>query len=395
MRGYHTRRMRIPLLSLVLISSLSYLACNDGSAIDSDDQTDVSALSCNDALIEAAIDIKSRYPTWGDAKAATTTSGSQYKEAHSKKELEGFGVTLVTMTGIANVQNWTGDLNDPSLLFFEKDTSLSRQDWPLIGFGYHHEWEDSAPSMGSCVRPTPDCTSSADFAENFIIHEAGYHVHGFEVADTGDLRSGRGIVDSEGCNRIDKDDLKDTLFAGHGIGAKHGRSWTMHIFYAPGTDLPIITTEDPWNRDGGDGWEHEVASGAFYEQGECCSTPPPTKLSTSPGVGSSINLLDSEINAISIPSDTDLASFRADPDTTGSRITMLGWRSPTEQLGLLPDDEVLRVLTFGATFTNRVIDNGLSFAAALQDIQDLVPGDLFYIQIRRDGVTQYLAFWNL
>lgn len=382
------------LAPLGLACSVALIACNDGTAIDSSDSTDVSSLACNDALIEAAIDIRSRYPTWGDAKSGTSLSGSQYKKAHTTKELEGFGVTLVTMTGVASVQDWTEDINDPSLLFFEKDESLDRDDWPLFGFGYHHEWEDS-PVMGACTRPSPDCTSSSDFAENFSIHEAGYHHNGFEIADNGDLRSGRGTVDADGCNLIDKDDLRSSISSGHGASAKHGRAWTMHVFYAPGTDLPIISTVDPWDRDGGDGWEFSVDSDAFFAQGDCCSTAPPAQLATSEGSGTSIELLDSEVNAISTPSDTDRMTFRAEDSSTGSRITMLSWRSPLEQMGLLPNDLVERVITFGSLNSSIAITDGLQFLSAFNNIQDLVPGDIFWIRIERDGARKYLAYWNL
>ncbi len=322
-------------------------------------------------------------------------TGSQYKKAHSLKELNGFGVTLVTMTGVANVQDWTGDVNDPSLLFFEKDESLARDDWPLIGFGYHHEWEDSSPSMGRCTRPTPDCVGGDDFAQNFILHEAGYHINGFIVAENSDLRSGRGSVDSLGCNLIDEDDMKGAVWAGHGVGAKHGRAWTMHVFFAPETDLPMIATVDPWDRDGGDGWEFTVDSDAFYAQGDCsCSTEPAAQINTCPGDSGTTGVLNSEIDAIEIGSNTDSVPLRADTLSTGSLLTMLSWRSPLEQMGFRTDDEIQIVTTFGATWESVTVTNGLQFAAAWQNVQDLSVGQFFAIRYVRDGVSTWQWFQN-
>ena len=111
--------MRQQSACVLLVGVAALAGCNDGEAIDSSDSTNVSNLDCHDGLIEAAHDIKERYPDFHTAKSAHSLSGFDYREAHSKKELKGAGVTLVTMTGVANVRDWTGNLNDPSLLFFE------------------------------------------------------------------------------------------------------------------------------------------------------------------------------------------------------------------------------------------------------------------------------------
>ena len=213
--------------SLVTVAAtLALTACNTGNPRDASSRTDVSGLDCHDGLIEAAHDIAARYPNVRTAKSALSLSGFDYREAHSKKELEGAGYTLVTMTGIANVRDWTGNLNDPSLLFFEK-TNAASGDWQLIGFGYHREWDDD-DQMGGCVRPTASCLNADEFEAQFLVHEAGYHVNGFTVARQQDLR--RGTLDAEGCNLIDHNDLQDTLWAIGEIGAKHGRAWTMHVW---------------------------------------------------------------------------------------------------------------------------------------------------------------------
>ncbi len=64
-------------------------------------------------------------------------------------------------------------------------------------------------------------------------------------------------------------------------------------------------------------------------------------------------------------------------------------------MGLLPNDLVERVITFGSLNSSIAITDGLQFLSAFNNVQDLVPGDIFWIRIERDGERTYLAYWNL
>ena len=384
-------RIKRNIMGIGVMLALSFTGCNDGDTVDNRDDTDVSGMQCNDALIEAAQDIFERYPTWRAAKRGESLEGVQYKEAHTEKELEGNGVTLVTISGVTNVRDWEGNLNSPSLLFFEKDPSLNKDDWPLIGFGYHTEWEDST-GMGRCNRPSADCVGSNGFEKNFIIHEAGYHHHGFEPAQTSNLKSGRGTIDSAGCNLIDKDDVKTKAFR-----AKHGRAWTMHVFLHPETKAPIITTTDPWERDGGNGWEYSVAAGSFYEQGDCSCSGGFVEPLEVIEVSSFYALVDEDdlanINNYSSSVERDIRVF---PNANAEhRITMLSWLNPLEQLGILPEENIIGINFVQAPADFITINNSTSLNQALARIRALEAGDQFSIRIRRNANVfskNYLVF---
>ncbi len=390
-----TRSRFLVLASLAVAAG----ACNSGAPIDSSETTDTSSMSCEGGLIEAAHDVADRYPNWGAALHDHPRSGVTYHPSHSRKELSGFGVTLVTMgapiSPTSQDKPWTGDLNDPSLLFFEK-TDAPEDEWPLIGFGYHHSWDDDE-GMGGCVRPEPDCDNPDELARHFIVHEAGYHVHGFEVATQSNVRKNHGTLDAAMCNRIDKNDIKDTLWATGSVGAKHGRAWTMHVWLHPDTGLPMIATEDPWERDGGDGWEHDTPAGAFVEQGDCdCADADlvPPSLETAPGPGTSREVDASDLASFAVyDADTADVGLRVMPlDGGGTEITMLGWYSRLDDLGLRTSDVVERVITLGTVTGIVDIDGSAGLFDALDAVSSLRAGDVFWIQIERDGDRVYLAF---
>ena len=385
-------------ITATVVAALLLTACNAGNPRDASTRTDLSGLDCHDGLIEAAHDIAARYPNVRTAKSARSLSNFDYREAHSNKELEGAGYTLVTMTGIATVRDWTGNLNEPSLLFFEK-TSASSGDWQLIGFGYHMEWDDD-DAMGGCVRPTAICQNPDEFEAQFLIHEAGYHVNGFTVARQQDIRSGRGTLDAGGCTRIDENDVQDTLWAIGEIGAKHGRAWTMHVWLSPQTNHPFATAADPWNRDGGDGWQFSVPDNTFFAQTDCgCGTLQPETLTKVPsGIGTSFRLLDTELNVMAVrDADSDIG-LRTYPElvgntSTGIRITGLTWFSLLDDLGLRTDDVIERVVTMGSTINNVAVTDATSFDTALANVRALTPGSFFFFQVERDGVITYLTFF--
>jgi hypothetical protein len=379
-------------ITATAIAALLLPACNGGNPIDASTSTVLSGLDCHDGLIEAAHDIAARYPDVRAAKRDGSLSGFDYREAHLNKELEGAGYTLVTITGIANVRDWTGNLNEPSLLFFEKTNAPSR-DWQLIGFGYHMEWDDD-DAMGGCVRPTAICQNPDEFEAQFLIHEAGYHVNGFRVARQQDIRSGRGTLDAGGCTLIDKNDVKSTW------NVKHGRAWTMHVWLSPETNHPFATAADPWNRDGGDGWQFPIPDNTFFAQTDCgCGTlQPETLTKVASGIGTSFRLLDTELNVMAVRDADSHLGLRTYPElvgktSTGIRITALTWFSLLDDLGLRTDDIIERIVTMGSTINDVAVIDVTSFDTALAHVRALTPGSFFFLQVERDGVRTFLTFF--
>lgn len=403
-------RAATALMTLVASLMLGASGCQDPAPVDSNDHTDVSGFTCEAGLIEAAHDIASRFPDWGAAHHTVidATDDVWYHPAHSRKELEGFGVTLVSMhfTEIAGVKipgmedaHWHGDLNDPTLLFFEKIDALDADDWPLIGFGYHVDWSDDE-GMGGCVRPEADCTTADEFVKSFIVHEAGYHIDGFMCVDDDDIQSGHGTPDADYCDRIDTDDVKDPNIIcigceAEGVGAKHGRAWTMHVWIHPGWRYPLIAEEDPWGRDNGNGWEFSVESRAFGAQGDCdCeddSLPPPSPvMGTDAGVrivrAGFLDQLAAQAQAPASP----MYGLRVTPvvnagEVVGHRIVEMSWFYGLDDLGLLTGDLVqeidgVRVRTWG------------DFVFAAQRLAALPPGAPFVVRIRRDQEPRTLLY---
>jgi hypothetical protein len=159
----------------------------------------------------AARAVASRYP---DFKAARKASNPSFIDAHPSGmlatghgELKGYGVTMIQGTRPDVVENASGDLADPSLLFFEK-TSLSEISWDIIGMGYSYQHDrdnDSGPTLIAGVSPG-----------SWWLHEAGYHHSpgdgGFTCATNDDLRNSAfdagKRIDANGCKGIDREDLK-------------------------------------------------------------------------------------------------------------------------------------------------------------------------------------------
>ncbi|WP_428263361.1 hypothetical protein [Haliangium sp.] len=409
----HRRPLSQARAVLLLAAPLTLAAsgCVDSIPMDSDDHTDVSGLTCTKGLIEAAHDIASRYPNWGAAHHDIVDSSDKiwFHPAHQKKEIEGFGVTLVTMhyTVVLGVKipspndaHWHGDLNEPTLLFFEKQDGVDTDDWPLIGFGYHVDWSDDE-GMGGCVRPEADCTTSDTFVNNFIVHEAGYHIEGFKPVDDDDLKSGRGSVDADYCNVIDKNDVKDPdgICVGceaEGVGGKHGRAWTMHVWVHPSWKYPLISATDPWNRDDGDGWEYTVEARSFGVQGDCDCDPDPQP-PPSPVMGEDAGarvvaasfldeLAQQAQEPISPMYGTEVTEIRDNGDQVlGYRIVEMSWFYQVDDLGLLTGDLVREL-------ADQPIRGWGDFVEATQRIADLPPGALFTVRLDRDQEPRTLLF---
>ena len=383
-------------------------ACLDPAPRDADNHTDVSDLSCATGIIEVAHDIAARYPTWGDAHHDVIDSVDNvwYHPAHQKKELEGVGVTLVAMHYVdAGVKvpgtedaHWTGDLNEPTLLFFEKVDALNADDWPLIGFGYHVGWSDDE-GMGGCVRPVADCTTSDELVKSFLVHEAGYHIDGFDPVDDDDLKSGRGVVDANYCNVIDKDDVQDPDLIcigcdAEGVGAKHGRAWTMHVWIHPTFKYPLITGDDPWARDNGNGWEYPVEARSFGAQGNCgCNSaamPPP-----SPVMGmdadtrivreSFLDQLAQEVQEPVSPIGMRVTDVMSGDEVIGYRIVEMSWFYEADDLGFLSGDVVQEIAGIR-------IQSWDDFVAATQRLAELPPGSPFAVRMVRDQEQRLLPY---
>lgn len=215
----------------------------------------------------AASRVAARYPSFNVAQKAKNPS---FFDAHpsgiaatSHGELKGFGVTMVQGEWPKAVENASGDLADPTLLFFEK-TGKDQDDWKLIGMGYSFKFDtDNEPPPTEIPGVAPGI---------WWIHEAGYHHSpgdgGYTCASNDDLR--RSVfddgkrVDQVGCFGIDKDDLKTGEFH---VDRKHGRYWVLHVWFEPKTLRPTISITDPWCRQGNDAVR--VSSCAFFKQDQC------------------------------------------------------------------------------------------------------------------------------
>ena len=80
------------------------------------------ARSTSGTLGTAAATVRSRFP---NASVAAASNSPRFMGAHQtngfggQAELEGFGITYIQFTGVANpVENASGVLSDPNLLFF-------------------------------------------------------------------------------------------------------------------------------------------------------------------------------------------------------------------------------------------------------------------------------------
>lgn len=215
-------------------------------------------------LGEAAQIVAATYPHFN---AAQKSKNPRYFDAHPSgafgtghAELKGFGVTMVQGTRSSPIDNASGALTDPTLLFFHKDGN-KEDDWEIIGMGYSFLYDRD----GEAIPIISGIPTNA-----WLIHEAGYHHSpgngGYACATNADLKKkaaddGKSL-DQQGCIAIAKDDLKE-----HEFDAEHGRLWTVHIWFQPNTKRPTIATTDPWCRQSNKALT--VPSRAFYMRGIC------------------------------------------------------------------------------------------------------------------------------
>lgn len=173
-------------------------------------------------------------------------------------ELKGFGVTMIQGKFPKAVAGASGDLDDPTLLFFRKSGN-DQDNWGLIGMGYSFE-------LIRDNQPFPTKVSAIQGA-NWWIHEAGYHHSpgdgGFTCAVLADVKLGPS-PDAAGCNGIAGGNLKTREFR---LDHKHGRYWTAHVWFEPGTLRPTLALTDPWCRQSPAALA--VPSCAFFKRGTC------------------------------------------------------------------------------------------------------------------------------
>jgi hypothetical protein len=255
------------------VTSSSWVDCSGfqpivGSLVPTTCGGTLRARSTTSNLGVAAASVIATYPN--AAAAADISASPSYIGTHptnllgGQAELAGFGVTFIQEDGFANpVENASGLLDDPNLLFFKK-VGTNKANWPIIGMGYSFEFDP-------CTRPHMENIHQC----NFLVHEAGYHdspgTGGFECATTGDLKasaiSAGKSIDADKCIAIEKLDLKDYPL---NLDVRHERIWTIHIWFEPGTNRPIIAETDPFCRQSSSALTSDCSvDNGFSEQGDC------------------------------------------------------------------------------------------------------------------------------
>ena len=197
-------------------------------------------------LGRAAERVQERFPTMRDAaRFGNPTFIDSHRRTSGIRhgELEGYGVTMVANDGANILFADQEPLNSlaarPSELFFEMRRGGPRN-WPIIGMGYAMEFVP-----GDRAFLTID-----DQRVNFLLHEAGYHRlsdGGFDCVINRNLRRAavnRGLfVDAAGRLNIRREDLRvrpGTI--------RHGRLWTIHVWFDPIDGTPMVAETDPWQR---------------------------------------------------------------------------------------------------------------------------------------------------
>lgn len=221
---------------------------------------------CQQEFVKVAERVQKRWPTAGAAWDDAYAEDCVWYWSHGKRSFDGMGVAMATLdarpsptNGFVHVhgQHATGSVLQPSLLFFDQQPG-SWKDWPLVGFGYHFDYEPcDAPELGCVVEG------------NWFVHEAGYHHYlrdagSMSLATDADLREealweGHG-VDPQGCQDVDEEDLR------HKVGAVgHGRAWDLHVWIDPEGGPPKAQPYDPWTRWSDAQSRIDLAEEAFFD----------------------------------------------------------------------------------------------------------------------------------
>ncbi len=215
----------------------------------------------------AALAIRNRFPFLNDAQRS---KNPKFIDSHTKNygtghaELKGYGITMIAHHGhkptpsFDTINYWRGELDQPNELFFQKGKNNREKQWNIIGMGYGLVFDPDDP-------PTLDADG---YSYPFLVHEAGYHRlgdGGFDCADDGDLKTSSwnsGLrIDAAGKMNVTRDDIKNRTSLRK---KRHGRLWTIHVWFDPETGLPVVTNTDPWARQASDALR--VDDCAFYYQ---------------------------------------------------------------------------------------------------------------------------------
>jgi len=215
----------------------------------------------------AALAVTNRFPFLKDAQRS---KDPKFIDSHVKNygtghaELAGYGITMIAHHGhkpvpaFDKINYWRGELDQPTELFFQKGRNNRESEWNIIGMGYGLVFDpDNPPFLEADGQRYP-----------FLVHEAGYHRlgdGGFDCADNGDLKTASwnaGLrIDAAGRNNITRDDIKSRSSTRK---KRHGRLWTIHVWFSPDSGLPVVRNTDPWNRQASGALK--VDDCAFYYQ---------------------------------------------------------------------------------------------------------------------------------
>ncbi|MGB0507590.1 MAG: hypothetical protein ACPGGK_15480 [Pikeienuella sp.] len=253
----------------------------------------------------AAANARAKYP---NLRAANQTDGEKWRDAHPSAfgvkhgELAGFGVTMVRHTGsepFTAHDAFTfsdGDLEKPTLLFFEKENGFPKN-WRIIGMGYAFEYaDDDGDEVADLEGFDWDIVEGWYFMQDgLLVHEAGYHLlnlnPGFRIADndnlTNDARDDGLTVDTNGENVIQHADMRAS-----GIHPRHGRMSAMHVWFHPTNGRPTVSPCDPWHRQ--DDRASELPRGTFYYRNDPPSRPSVERVCNTGGAYPTVEDFDPE-----------------------------------------------------------------------------------------------------
>ncbi|GAB4125068.1 MAG: hypothetical protein KKC01_09920 [Gammaproteobacteria bacterium] len=262
-------RVLLPALQAMVLSACTTEQIRDALQVEADNVTvngNTYLLYRSDSPFgEAASTIQQRFP---NMKEARKSDSPKFIDSHpagvNHAELKGFGVTMVAhngglIPGADDIEYSSARVDDPNLLFFDKGRSGKYKEWEIIGMGYSMPYRpQDRPVLLTRTQLDPlnpftllPSDPLPGVVHRFLVHEAGYHnlLNGeFIHATDNDLtnaaiNAGKSIYPL-GEHIIDHDDMK----SGGANKKRHGRMWTLHVWFQPGTGRPVVAETDPWYR---------------------------------------------------------------------------------------------------------------------------------------------------